>query len=594
MGLVNTHPLFMPADLGGRSLRNRVVMPSMTTRLADEEGFVTAESHAYYLARARGGVGLLTIEMASPERAGRHRFRELGIYDERFVPGLAGLVAALKSEGAAVSIQLGHGGGHTREDISGEAPIAPSAIPHHVFEVTEATVVPIEMTIERIERTIAAHVAAARRAREAKFDFVEIHACHGYLISQFMNGIENRRRDAYGGTLENRARFALEILRRIRAELPDLPVIFRMNADDFFPGGLVIEEAIEIARWAAAAGAAALHVSAGHYRSLPSAERMIPPMAYPEGVFLDYAARIKAHVAVPVIAVGRLGNPAAAMAAIEDGKADFVALGRPLIADPGWVAKASRGLPVRRCIACNTCVNEMRGGARIGCLVNGRAGRERELPETSPIRGERICVVGAGPAGLTYAGLTAGGNSVTVLERAAEPGGALRLAGKAPYFQDVKAAPAPLPAYVRELDRAARLAGATIRYNADIGREPRLLEGYDRIVIATGARYPFSLGVLVRLVLAGPLAESAILRRLFRNKALRDWFYYRARRPSGPALAALARAAAKVEVIGDARAPGKTKDAVAAAFMAALLVAPLSVAASPAGKMDIGTKRKSR
>ena len=151
-----------------------------------------------------------------------------------------------------------------------------------------------------------------------------------------------------------------------------------------------------MAIWAAEAGADALHIAAGHYRSLPSAARMIPPMAYPEATFLDYAADIKTEVRVPVIAVGRLGDPALATDAVASGKADFVALGRTLIADPDWVAKLARGEPARRCLACNTCVNEMRGGAALRCVVNGAAGRELRFAAASGPSGERIAVIGAG------------------------------------------------------------------------------------------------------------------------------------------------------------------------------------------------------
>src|SRR6267378_4856446 len=138
--------LLTPARIGSLDVPNRIVMPPMTTRTADEEGYVTEDTIAYYHARARGGVGLITVEMASPEKAGRHRRRELGIYDDRFLPGLAGLVAEIHRGGAKASIQLGHGGGHTRRDICGETPLAPSAIPHPVFEVTNETIVPKEMT----------------------------------------------------------------------------------------------------------------------------------------------------------------------------------------------------------------------------------------------------------------------------------------------------------------------------------------------------------------------------------------------------------------------------------------------------------------
>ena len=294
----------------------------MTTRTADADGFVTEATVAYYMARVRGGVGLITAEMAAPERAGRHRRCELGIYDDRFVPGLTRLAAEIHRGGAKASIQLGHGGGHTRRDICGETPVAPSAIPHAVFEVTNETIVPEEMSRERIGATVASFARAAARAQKCGFDCVEIHAAHGYLISQFLTPFENRRVDDYGGTLENRARFGLDVLRAVKAAVPGMPVIYRLSVDDYFPAGIDFADGRQVAIWAAEAGADALHIAAGHYRSLPSAERMIPPMAYPDATFLDYAAAIKASVSVPVIAVGQLGDQlASAAAAIASGKA---------------------------------------------------------------------------------------------------------------------------------------------------------------------------------------------------------------------------------------------------------------------------------
>src|SRR3954464_8327564 len=239
--------LLTPARIGSVEIPNRIVMPPMTTRTADAEGYVTDDSIAYYLARARGGVGLITIEMASPEKAGRHRRREMGIYDDRFLPGLTRLVDELHRAGSKVSIQLGHGGGHTRIDICGETPIAPSAIPHPVYETTLETIVPEAMTRERIERTTEAYVAAARRAMWAGFDCVEVHAAHGYLISQFHAPFENHRTDEYGGSLENRARFGLNVLRAVRAAAPTLGLIYRVSIDDYFDGGLTYEEGRTIA-----------------------------------------------------------------------------------------------------------------------------------------------------------------------------------------------------------------------------------------------------------------------------------------------------------------------------------------------------------
>src|SRR5258708_23996005 len=418
--------LLPPARIGPAEIPNRIVMPPMTTRGSDEEGNVTNQTIAYYMARVRGGVGLITVETASPEKAGRHRRRELGIYDDRFLPGLTRLVGEIHRGGAKASIQLGHGGGHTRVDICGETPIAPSAIPHPVYETTFETIIPEAMTKARIAQTIAAHVAAAQRAQQAGFDCVEVHGAHGYLISQFHAPFENRRSDDYGGSLENRARFGLDVLRAVKAAVPSLGVIYRLSVEGFFPGGLPFAEGRQIALSAAQAGADAPHVTAGHYRSLPSAQVVLPPMKMPDGPFVDYAAAVKKEVNVPVIAVGRLGDPALAESAVASRKADFIALGRTLIADPQWVDKVARGEPIRRCLACNTCINEMRGGARIGCVVNGAAGRETLFADAKPPRGERIAVIGAGPARVAYASLVAAGHEGTGFEKDARGCGAFR------------------------------------------------------------------------------------------------------------------------------------------------------------------------
>jgi dimethylglycine catabolism A len=543
----------------------------MTTRTADAEGYVTDDTIAYYMARVHGGVGLITVEMASPEKCGRHRRREVGIYHDCFIPGLTRLVEEMHRGGAKASIQLGHGGGHTRIDICGETPIAPSAIPHPVYETTFETIVPQEMTKGRIAETIAAHVTAALRAKKAGFDCVEIHAAHGYLISQFHAPFENRRTDEYGGSLENRARFGLEILRAVKAAVPGTGVIYRLSVEDFFAGGLTFDEGRQIAIWAAQQGADAVHATAGHYRSLPSAQIVLPPMTFPDATFLDFAADIKKHIAVPVIAVGRLGEPATAEAAVASGKTDFVALGRTLIADPQWVEKVRRGEPVRRCLACNTCINEMRGGARIGCVVNGAAGREMQFANPRPQRGERIAVIGAGPAGLTYASLAAAGNAVTVFEKSAQAGGSFRYAGKAPLFQEVEASEKSFARYVADLEAACVMKGVVFRFGADVTTLGDALTPFDRIVIATGAAYRLGLGTIATAALSTGAARWPGIARLFSSARLRDWFYYSARRATGHDFDGLARPGQTVVVIGDAVSAGKSKKAIASAFEAALL-----------------------
>jgi 2,4-dienoyl-CoA reductase-like NADH-dependent reductase (Old Yellow Enzyme family) len=563
--------LLTPARIGPAEIPNRIVMPPMTTRTSDKEGHVTDASVAYYLARVRGGTGLITVEMASPERAGRHRHREFGIYDDRFLPGLTRLVGEIHRGGAKASIQLGHGGGHTRVDICGETPIAPSAIPHPVYEITMETIVPEAMSKDRIAQTTTAYAAAAARAQRAGFDCVEIHAAHGYLISQFHAPFENRRTDEYGGSLENRARFGLDVLRAVKKAAPTLGVIYRLSVDDFFDGGLTYGEGKAIAIWAELAGADALHVTAGHYRSRPTAHRMIPPMTEPDATFLGFAADVKKLVRVPVIAVGRLGDPRTATEAVASGKADFIALGRTLIADPQWVDKLRRGAPIRRCLACNTCIDGMRGGGGISCVVNGAAGREMMFADSKPPTGERIAVIGAGPAGLTYASLVADGNTVTIFEKAGRAGGSFRFAGLAPMFQEVGANPASLERYIRDMVAACQRKGVTFQFSTDVTRARTLLRPFDRIVVAAGAEYALGLGPSAMMLLDLGAGQWPGLSRLMSNPALRDWFYYRGRRATGGRLKRLGRSGQIVTVIGDAAKPGKSKEAIASAFEAALL-----------------------
>nr|WP_052231978.1 FAD-dependent oxidoreductase [Methylobacterium sp. ZNC0032] len=565
-----TNPLFTPGRIGPLHLGNRVIMAPMTTRHADAEGFVTEEGLAYYAARAAGGVGLVTVEMAAPEPAGKHRRFELGIGDDRFLPGLKRLVRIIHEQGAKASIQLGHGGGHTRRDICGEEPVAPSAIAHSVQEGHTEIIVPQAMSEARIAACVEAFAQAAERAGKAGFDAVEIHAAHGYLVSQFLNPLENRREDRYGGPLENRARFGLDILRAVKAAVPGLAVIFRMNGDDFFQHGMTAPEAVEIARWAAQAGADAIHVTAGHYRSQPSAAIMIPPMATPPTPFLDFARAIKAVVPVPVIGVGRLGDPARAAAAIAAGAIDFVALGRPLLADPDWVANASAGDEVRRCLACNSCVDGMRTGSKLHCIVNPTTGRERAFADArSLLNGKRIAVIGAGPAGLTYAGLAALQNRVTLFERKTRPGGALRLAGLAPLYQGVAADRQSLIEHVDAALLLCRQRGVRIEMGLDPIMNPERLVGFDHIVVATGADYRGGLGPAVRAMLSTGLVRHWPLKAAASHDGLRDWFYHRAREPGGPKAAArIASLGIPVEIIGDALAPGKTRAAIASAYAA--------------------------
>jgi hypothetical protein len=298
---------------------------------------------------------------------------------------------------------------------------------------------------------------------------------------------------------------------------------------------------------------------------------MIPPMQYPDATFLGLAADIRKDVKVPVIAVGRLGDPAIAAEAVASGKADFIALGRTLIAEPEWVAKLARGEPARRCLACNSCVNEMRGGQELRCVVNAAAGDETRFVNARPPTGERIAVIGAGPAGLTYASLVAGANSVTVFERERAAGGAFRYAGKAPLFQEVEADQGSFDRYVERLVAACLHKGATILYGIDVVAAPEPLAAYDRIVIATGARYRFGLGRLPEWLIDRGAGRWPVVRDILAMPAFRRWFYDTARRGTGDLYRGIARPGQEVIVIGDAAKAGKSGPAIASAFAAALL-----------------------
>ena len=563
--------LHTPANIGMLSIKNRVIMAPMTTRLATEDGYVTDASIAYFCARAQGGVGLVTVEMASPELEGRHRAHELGIYADQYLPGLTRLVDAIHASGAKASIQLGHAGGHTRKDISGLTPLAPSALPHDVYEVTMQTIMPDEISKERIAQTVQAFVQAALRAQKAGFDCVEIHGAHGYLLSQFLCPAENIRQDEYGGSIDNRLRISIEIIQGIKALAPNFPLIYRLNVDDLFPQGLQFEDGFEMAKILAKSGIDAIHITAGHYKSLPSAERMIPPMHYPEATFADFARSIKKVVDIPVITVGRLGNPAIANQLLEQGQADFIALGRPLLADPEWVNKAAATLPVRPCIACNTCVNEMRGGKQLGCLVNPTAAHELQYPNMMPkMQGERIAVIGAGPAGLSYASIVSTNNEVTIFDKNSQVGGAWLLAAKAPIFQEVKSNPASFEHFCNQLQQTCQKQGVHFQMGVHLQENDPRLTGFDRIVIATGANYRFGFSWLVKILLHPWIADLPVMHRIFASDALKNWFYYKARAPLVPNWIIEKKMAPKIEIIGDAKVAGKSDSAIQGAFFLAL------------------------
>ena len=423
--------LLRPGSIGRLTLANRVVMAPMATNFASATGETTRQQIAYYAARARGGTGLLIVENATIEhRRGGNGAVQLRLDDDRYVPGLHALVDAMHAGGAAVAIQVNHAGAVARTSA---APLAPSDVP---WTATGRT--PQPLTPEEIEALFARFAAAAVRAKRAGFDAVEIHGGHGYLIAQFLSPLVNRRTDDYGGSAERRWRFALEVVRVVREAVgAGFPLLFRVSGDEYLEGGRTIAETVDLARALVDAGVDALHVTAA---TAANPERQLEPMAYPEGWRIDLAAAVKSAVDVPVIGVGVLRTPETAERVLAEGKADFVAVGRGLIADPQWVEKAARGEPetIRRCISCNRCVrHRVFDDLPIRCSVNPRVGREAETIPPA-VGGRRAVVVGAGPAGLTAAATAASrGHGVTLFESADVLGGCLRLAAVPPHKEKI-------------------------------------------------------------------------------------------------------------------------------------------------------------
>jgi len=450
----------------------------MGTRYATYSGAVTSRLIDYYVERAKGGVGLIIVQFAAVSVDGASSLYPLGIWNDAFVPGLRQLARAVQEAGSRVAIQLAHAGGQTSHAITGRPVVAPSAVPVIGYEI------PRELTKEEIGSLVEAFGQAARRAMEAGFDAIEIHMAHGYLLNQFLSPLFNRRSDEYGGDLIGRARFPLEVLRRVREITQDrLPIFCRLNADDGVPGSLQPSEACKVAMMLTDAGAAVLDITAGTRESFALS---VPSMADAPGALLPYAATIKAMVNVPVIAVGKIHDPCLAEEALAKGQADLIAIGRALIADPEWPNKAAEGRyqDIRPCLTCNRpeCHGRTLRQLDMGCVVNAAVGREARFRLTPAPRPKRILVVGGGPAGLETARIAAlRGHKVILCEEAASLGGQLILAAIPPHKEDIGRLTTYLSKQVLE-------SGVDVCLNCRVTPELVAKISPDAVVLATGAR----------------------------------------------------------------------------------------------------------
>ncbi len=473
--------LFSTGKIGGLTLKNRLLMAPMVRNYADERGRLTPRYLAHIQRIAQGGVGAMILEASFVSRDSRGFRNELGLHDDSVIPGLRQAVELVHAEGARLGIQLFHAGRQTSIQITGEQPVAPSAMPCPLMSE-----LPRALDHTEIRKLVDAFGSAAARAQAAGLDFVEIHAAHGYLITQFLSPFSNRRTDGYGGSVEHRRRFLAEVMCAVRARVgEDFTVTIRLSADEMVPGGLTPTDTGELAAWLETRGIAAIHVSACNYASYTRGY-MIPPMAVEDAPLVKYAALVRERVKIPVIAVGKLRTPALAEAVLANGQADFIALGRELLADPDWPRKAQMGQAdsIHKCITCNQgCISRLFDQRDVWCTVNPECGREREFAEHATARKLRkLLVVGGGPAGMEAARYAAGtGLRVILCEARAQLGGQLRAAGAAPYR------PGWLELLEGLRDELQRL-GVEVRLNTRVDCKYVEREKPFALVVATGAQ----------------------------------------------------------------------------------------------------------
>lgn len=460
--------LFAPLDLGFTQLRNRVLMGSMHTGLEDRARDFPKLA-AYFGERAAGGVGLIVTGGFSPNVVGWLKPFGGKLSWPWEVRPHRQVTAAVHAHGAKICLQLLHAGRYAYHPLS----VAPSKLKAPINPFT-----PRALSAGAVDRQIGAYARAARLAREAGYDGVEVMGSEGYLINEFTAARTNQRSDAWGGDAAKRMRFAVEIVRRIREACgPDFIIIYRLSLVDLVDGGNQWQEIVAQAQAIEAAGATIINSGIGWH------EARVPTIAtsVPRAAFAGVTAKLKPHVGIPVVATNRINMPEVAERILADGAADMVSLARPLLADPQWANKARAGQPhtINTCIACNqACLDHVFENKLASCLVNPRAVHETELVYTPTTAPKRVAVVGAGPAGLACATVAAErGHQVTLFDAADEIGGQFNVAKRIPGKEEFQET-------LRYFDHRLQATGVQLRLRTQV--QAGDLQAFDEIVLATG------------------------------------------------------------------------------------------------------------
>lgn len=515
---MNFPHLFSPLEIRGKRLKNRIMSSGHDTSMPTDN-LVNEPLVAYHRARARGGAGLIVMQVAGVHDSARYTSHVLMATDDACIPGYRRVAEACHAEGCVVLSQIFHPGREIMESADGLLAVAysASASPNERFRV-----MPRELDQPLIDEIVAGYAAAARRLHQAGLDGVEVVASHGYLPAQFLNPRVNRRTDGYNGDLDARLRFLREVLAAVRAATSeDFIVGLRLSADERDPEGLSESESLQAAE-AVQGELDYLHIVAGTSASLGGAIHIVPPMAIEPAYLAREAGTFKARLAIPLFVTGRINQPQEAEAILARGQADVCGMTRALICDPQMPNKAEAGRSddVRACIACNqACIGHFHRGYPISCIQHPETGRELTYATPNPpSRRKRVLVAGGGPAGMKAAAVAAQrGHEVVLCEAGAQLGGQVNLAQLLPRRAEFGGAST-------NLQREMQLAGVEVRRNTPVDRALVERERPDLVIVATGAEPywpPFERGGELQVVDAWQVLRGEV--RVGRSVLVTDW-----------------------------------------------------------------------